>query len=77
MGYCFGAIFSIEQIWLYSFAFAVTWWINGLWFDLIHGTANALLCLLLYWPVFKVFSVLQKQYWFLFNNTFIKVSKIQ
>lgn len=75
MGYCFGALFAIDKIFLFSLPYAITWWIAGLWFDFIHGTANFLLGLMLYWPILKVFQQLKIRYDFCFNNTFLTLPK--
>ena len=40
---------------------AVSWWIAGIPFDLIHGVSNFILCLLLYKPLVNALSRIIKK----------------
>ena len=60
----FGLIFGALYIPLYmisgGFTFAVTWWVSGFSYDIIHCIANFTLCLILFKPIIKIFSKLRK-----------------
>lgn len=42
--------------------FAISWWINGIPYDITHGIANFILCLTLFQPLTRLFFMLKKQY---------------
>lgn len=68
MGYVFGFLFALDTWVLYGFAYALSYWISGLWFDVIHGTGNLFIGALLYLPVSQVMFSFARRYSFLFNN---------
>lgn len=37
-----------------GFTFAITWWISGIPYDVIHGIANFILCIILFKPITKI-----------------------
>ena len=51
----FGLIFGALYIPLYivsgGFTFAITWWISGLPYDIIHCVSNFVLCMILFKPI--------------------------
>ena len=55
-GLFFGGLCSIVYIFTSGIHTAVTWWIAGIPFDLIHGISNFCVMLLLYLPMNKVFQ---------------------
>lgn len=54
-GFCFGALCAIVYIFTSGIHTAVTWWIAGIPFDLIHGFSNCVIMMVLYRPIRKVF----------------------
>ena len=57
-GLSFGLLFAITESFFYGPAYGVSYWINGLTFDLIHGVSNFIIVLLLFKPL-KNMMVLQ------------------
>lgn len=55
-GFCFGGLCAIVYIFTSGIHTAVTWWIAGIPFDLIHGFSNCVIMMVLYRPIRKVFS---------------------
>ena len=47
-GLCFGAFCSIPYIFIGGFKEAVAFWISGIPYDLLHGSGNAVLTLILF-----------------------------
>lgn len=62
-GYSFGLIFALIESIFYGWAYGLTYWISGLPFDLIHGTSNFILVLILYKPLKEVLEKLNKIYY--------------
>lgn len=58
-GLCFGGIYSLSYMIAGGFWYGVSWWISGLFFDLIHCLSNFVIMLLLYRPLRRCFSVLR------------------
>lgn len=52
-GLAFGALCSIPYFFIGGIRTALTWWIAGIPFDLVHGISNFILCLLLFVPLNK------------------------
>lgn len=52
-GLIFGSLFSIVYIPV-SLSYAITYWISGLIFDVIHCISNFVLCLLLFKPILNI-----------------------
>ena len=57
-GLCFGLLCAPVYLFTGGWAFAVSWWISGIPFDLIHGAANFVIVLVLFRPVRKVIEQL-------------------
>jgi energy-coupling factor transport system substrate-specific component len=54
-GLIFGMLCSLVYIFTDSVSMAVSWWISGIPFDLIHCGSNFILALILFKPLDKVF----------------------
>lgn len=52
-GLMFGALYIPLCVISGGFAFAATWWLSGLTYDVIHCIANFVLCLILFKPITK------------------------
>lgn len=50
-GYVFGIFFAIAESFFYGLAYGWAYWIKGIPFDLLHGTSNLILILVLYKPI--------------------------
>lgn len=50
-GLSFGALCAAVYLFARTPAFAISWWLSGLSFDLLHGAGNFILMLLLYRPL--------------------------
>ncbi|MCF6465498.1 hypothetical protein [Clostridium sp. Cult2] len=62
-GYAFGIFFAFIESFFYGVAYGWTYWIRGIPFDLIHGTSNFILILVLYKPVIEILTKLNKSYY--------------
>ena len=58
-GLLFGALCGIVDVFIGGFAYAVTKWISGIPFDLMHGAGNFVIALVLFKPLR---SLLETQY---------------
>lgn len=60
----FGLTFGALYIPLYTissgFTFAITWWISGVPFDIIHCVANFILCIILFKPITRILLKLKQ-----------------
>lgn len=57
-GLVFGALY-IPLYFIYGgAAFAISWWISGIPYDIMHGVANFILCLILFNPLMRIFNIL-------------------
>ena len=65
-GMLFGALYIPLCIISGGFAFAATWWISGLPYDIVHCVANFILCIILFKPITNTLLKLKT------NNKFIK-----
>lgn len=50
-GLLFGALCAIPYLFIGGWQFAVSWWIAGIPFDLVHGGANFVIALILWRPI--------------------------
>ncbi len=50
-GFAFGALCSIATIFIGGFKMALTWWISGIPYDLIHGFSNLIISAVLFNPI--------------------------
>lgn len=58
-GLSFGFLCAIPYVFTSGFAGAVTWWIGGIPWDLVHGIANFIIMLVLYKPMKIVMAKMQ------------------
>lgn len=56
-GFSFGFLCSIPYF-FFSIQTGWAYFLNGIFFDIIHGMGNLILCLILFDPVYKIFSQL-------------------
>jgi len=61
-GFFYGMFFAIAESFFYGPAYGLAYWINGLTFDLIHGTSNFIIVLLLYNPLKRMMDISLKRY---------------
>lgn len=59
-GLSFGLLCSFVYLLIGGWSMALSWWISGIPFDLIHCVSNFLVCLFLYRPVYSLFCKLEK-----------------
>ena len=57
-GLCFGMLCAPVYVVTGGWAFAVSWWIAGIPFDLVHGASNFIIALTLFAPLRKVIQQL-------------------
>lgn len=62
-GYLFGMLFAVIESIFYGLAYGFTYWINGLLFDLVHGTSNFIIILTLYKPMSNLLLKLKNSYY--------------
>lgn len=62
-GYAFGIFFAVVESFFYGVAYGWTYWIRGLPFDLLHGTSNFILILVLYKPIMNILVQLKRYYY--------------
>ena len=62
-GYTFGLLFAVVESFFYGAAYGWTYWIRGIPFDLIHGTSNFIIILILYKPITDILMKLKKSYY--------------
>ncbi len=55
-GLFFGMFCSIPYLFIGGWSMAVTWWIAGIPYDIIHCISNFVLCLLLFKPLCNIMS---------------------
>lgn len=69
-GYAFGFFFAIIESIFYGKAYGLTYWISGIPFDLIHGTSNFIIALVLFEPVINILNRLKQSYYGIWNINF-------
>lgn len=62
-GYAFGTFFAIAESLFYGTAYGLTYWIRGLLFDLLHGTSNFIIILILLNPLKNLLERLKGVYY--------------
>ena len=62
-GYTFGLFFAVVESFFYGRAYGWLYWIKGIPFDLVHGTANFIIALVLYKYVVNILAELKKIYY--------------
>jgi len=53
-GLLFGALCSIPYLFIGGLKTAITWWISGIPYDVIHGVSNGVICFVLFSPLHKI-----------------------
>lgn len=61
-GLAFGALCALPYLVTGGIAAAISYWLAGLGFDLIHCAGNFLVCLLLFRPLYRLLSRLLRRY---------------
>lgn len=61
-GFFFGALCSLPYFFIGGATMAFSWWIAGIPYDLIHGGANAVVCVLLFDPLRRLAEKLSNRY---------------
>lgn len=62
-GYTFGLLFTIVESLFYGIAYGCVYWLRGIPFDLIHGTSNFIIILILYKPIVSTLVKLERPYY--------------
>lgn len=62
-GYAFGIFFAIFESFFYGAAYGWVYWLRGIPFDIIHGTSNFIIILVLFKPLNKVLGNLKRVYY--------------
>lgn len=60
-GLCFGALFALPYIILVSPSYALTYWISGIPWDIIHGSGNFIITLVIGKPLYKILKIITRQ----------------
>lgn len=60
-GLFFGALCTIPYLVIDGWHAALVWWAAGIPYDILHGISNAVLCLILFRPLYRVLKKLQFQ----------------
>lgn len=60
-GLIFGALCAVPYFFLGGWHAAMTWWVAGIPYDLIHCVSNVILCGILFCPLYHVLRKLQNQ----------------
>ncbi len=58
-GLFFGALCSIPYYFIGGAKMAISWWIAGIPYDILHGISNFILCLVLFMPLKKALEKLR------------------
>ena len=61
-GLLFGSLYIPLYVIYGGVAFAINWWISGVQYDVVHGVANFILCIILFKPLSTLMFKLRKQY---------------
>ena len=62
-GYAFGLFFAVVESFFYGIAYGWAYWLRGLLFDLVHGTSNFVIILMLFNPLIKLLGKLKRSYY--------------
>lgn len=60
-GLAFGALCAIVQLFIGGMGFAVSWWISGISFDLMHCVGNFVIALILFVPLRRLVEKLYRK----------------
>lgn len=59
-GLCFGGLCAAVYLFAKTPAFALSWWLSGLPYDVMHGAGNFVLMLLLYRPLRRALQIVRR-----------------
>lgn len=59
-GLAFGALYIPLYMISGGFTFALTWWASGIPYDIIHGVANFIICIILFKPISRTLMKLKQ-----------------
>lgn len=62
-GYTFGMFFAIFESFFYGASYGWVYWLRGIPFDIIHGTSNFIIILVLFKPLTKILGKLERLYY--------------
>lgn len=62
-GYTFGFFFAVVESLFYGVAYGWVYWLRGLLFDLVHGTSNFIIILILLKPIVDILNRLKRTYY--------------
>lgn len=62
-GLFFGLFFSAFESIFYGIGYGIAYWIRGIPFDIIHGTSNFIVMLVLYKPITKQIKKIKNKYY--------------
>lgn len=62
-GYSFGFFFALFESLFYGLAYGWTYWLRGIPFDLMHGTSNFIIIVILFKPMVKLLERLKAEYY--------------
>lgn len=62
-GYTFGMFFAIFESLFYGASYGWVYWLRGIPFDIIHGTSNFIIILVLFKPLSKILRKLERVYY--------------
>jgi energy-coupling factor transport system substrate-specific component len=60
-GLSFGALCAIPNLFLSGIGSAISYWITGIPFDIIHAVGNFVVVLLLFHPLYQVLDIINKR----------------
>lgn len=60
-GLCFGALCAPVYLFTRDWAFALSWWLAGLSYDVSHGAGNFVIMLALYRPMRRALQTIKRQ----------------
>lgn len=60
-GLCFGGLCAAVYLVAKTPAFALSWWLSGLSYDVMHGAGNFVIMLLLYRPLRTALQTVKRQ----------------
>lgn len=60
-GLLFGALCAIPYFFIDGWHGAFVWWVAGIPYDILHAVSNAVLCLVLFQPLYQVLKRLELQ----------------
>lgn len=61
-GFLFGLFFAVTESLFYGPAYGLAYWLHGIPFDLVHGTSNFILMLVLFNPIHSRLAVIRQRF---------------